>query len=86
MLWLPIRGSGFQSRSGKRLRSRWAARGIPPEKVAEKVAHALTSRHPHFRYLVGKDAKARTFLEPLVPGWLRSKGVKRLLYGGKDSN
>lgn len=71
---------------GRKLAMATGKRGIPPEKVAEKVGHALTSQHPHFRYLVGKDAKARTFLEPLVPGWLRSKGVKRLLYGGKDSN
>ena len=32
--------------------------GIPPERVAKKVQHALTARRPRPRYLVGSDAKA----------------------------
>jgi NAD(P)-dependent dehydrogenase (short-subunit alcohol dehydrogenase family) len=31
--------------------------GIPPSKVADAVAHALTAPRPKPRYLVGKDAK-----------------------------
>ncbi len=32
-------------------------RGSPPRVVADAVATALTARHPHARYLVGKDAR-----------------------------
>jgi NAD(P)-dependent dehydrogenase (short-subunit alcohol dehydrogenase family) len=34
-----------------------AAKGIPPEKVAAAIAHALESGRPRTRYLVGLDAK-----------------------------
>ena len=66
---------------GRKLAAATGRRGIPPERVADKVAHALTSQHPRFRYLVGIDAKARALVEPLIPGSLRKKGVKRMLYG-----
>jgi NAD(P)-dependent dehydrogenase (short-subunit alcohol dehydrogenase family) len=36
---------------------RGAKVGIPPEKVAKAVEHALTARRPRTRYLVGADAK-----------------------------
>ncbi len=43
-----------------------AERGIPPEKVAARIEHALDARRPRARYLIGLDAKvmarARTFL------------------------
>ena len=29
---------------------------IPPERCAKTIEHALTSRHPKGRYLVGPDA------------------------------
>jgi NAD(P)-dependent dehydrogenase (short-subunit alcohol dehydrogenase family) len=38
-------------------REKTAGAGIPPEKVAERIGHALTSRRPKVRYLVGSDAK-----------------------------
>jgi NAD(P)-dependent dehydrogenase (short-subunit alcohol dehydrogenase family) len=44
-----------------------ARRGIPPEKVAEAIAHALTARRAKTRYLVGVDAKVQARLEPLIP-------------------
>ena len=34
-----------------------AARGIPPLRVAEAVAHGLTSRKPRLRYAVGLDSR-----------------------------
>ncbi len=34
-----------------------ADRGIPPEKVARAIEHALTASRPRTRYLVGLDAK-----------------------------
>jgi NAD(P)-dependent dehydrogenase (short-subunit alcohol dehydrogenase family) len=44
-----------------------AERGIPPEKVAAKVQHALESRRPRTRYLVGLDAQIQGRLMPLLP-------------------
>jgi NAD(P)-dependent dehydrogenase (short-subunit alcohol dehydrogenase family) len=43
------------------------ARGIPPETVARAVAHALTSRFPRTRYLVGLDAQVIARLAWLLP-------------------
>jgi NAD(P)-dependent dehydrogenase (short-subunit alcohol dehydrogenase family) len=44
-----------------------AERGIPPEKVAKAIAHALESSRPRTRYLVGLDAKVQARLKPLIP-------------------
>jgi NAD(P)-dependent dehydrogenase (short-subunit alcohol dehydrogenase family) len=43
------------------------ARGIPPEKVAIKIEHALSARRPRTRYLVGADARAQAFFNRLLP-------------------
>jgi NAD(P)-dependent dehydrogenase (short-subunit alcohol dehydrogenase family) len=42
-------------------------RGIPPEKVASRIEHALSARRPRPRYLVGFDAKIQARLKPLIP-------------------
>lgn len=44
-----------------------ADRGIPPEKVAEEIAHALEARRPRTRYLVGLDAKLQARLKAVIP-------------------
>ena len=44
-----------------------AERGIPPEKVAEGIEHALCARRPRARYLVGRDAKVQARLRYLIP-------------------
>jgi len=44
-----------------------AERGIPPQKVAQAIEHALTARRPRPRYLVGIDAKVQARLRPLIP-------------------
>jgi NAD(P)-dependent dehydrogenase (short-subunit alcohol dehydrogenase family) len=44
-----------------------AERGIPPERVAKAIVHALESKHPRSRYLVGLDAKLQARLVPLIP-------------------
>lgn len=41
--------------------------GSPPEVVARAVHHALTSRRPKIRYVVGKDAKPLAVLPRLLP-------------------
>jgi NAD(P)-dependent dehydrogenase (short-subunit alcohol dehydrogenase family) len=44
-----------------------AAKGIPPEKVAKAIAHALESSRPRTRYLVGLDAKLQARLKLVIP-------------------
>jgi NAD(P)-dependent dehydrogenase (short-subunit alcohol dehydrogenase family) len=44
-----------------------AERGIPPEKVAATIEHALSSSRPRSRYLVGLDAKIQARIKPFVP-------------------
>jgi NAD(P)-dependent dehydrogenase (short-subunit alcohol dehydrogenase family) len=41
--------------------------GSPPDVVATAVRHALTDRHPHVRYPVGKHAKTLEALARTVP-------------------
>jgi NAD(P)-dependent dehydrogenase (short-subunit alcohol dehydrogenase family) len=43
------------------------ARGIPPEKVAVKIEHALSARRPRTRYLVGADARGQAFASRILP-------------------
>ena len=69
---------------GRKLAAASGRRGIPAERVAEKVAHALTSPRPRSRYLVGADAKARAVVEPLVPSKVRRRATKKMLFGGND--
>jgi NAD(P)-dependent dehydrogenase (short-subunit alcohol dehydrogenase family) len=58
-------------------------RGTPAEKVARAVSHALTSSRPRTRYLVGRDARIRSWVERL-PTWLRDRVLLSRLpaYGG----
>jgi hypothetical protein len=44
-----------------------AKRGIPPEKVAEAIEHALSGGRPRTRYLVGGDAKFQARVKYLIP-------------------
>ncbi len=39
-------------------------RGIPPEKVAARIEHALSARRPRTRYLVGADARGQALCLP----------------------
>ena len=66
---------------GLRARAARGVKGLPPEHVARAVEHALTARRPRSRYLVGRDARTRVWLQRL-PDRLRDRlilaGVKRL--------
>jgi NAD(P)-dependent dehydrogenase (short-subunit alcohol dehydrogenase family) len=42
-------------------------RGIPPQKAADVVAHALTAEKPKTRYLVGVDARVQATLHWALP-------------------
>lgn len=46
---------------------RTAERGIPPEKVAKPIFHALTARRPRTRYVVGTDARSQALARRLLP-------------------
>lgn len=56
-----------------------AERGIPPEKVAKAIAHALESNRPKTRYLIGLDAKVQARLKPLIPTSLFDRIVARAM-------
>jgi len=47
--------------------------GISPDRVAAKVFEALTASNPKPRYLVGRDAKALSWLAALVPDRIRDR-------------
>ncbi len=56
-----------------------ARRGIPAERVARAVEHALFSSHPRTRYPVGIDARAQTVMVRLLPDRLREAIVRRFV-------
>jgi NAD(P)-dependent dehydrogenase (short-subunit alcohol dehydrogenase family) len=56
-----------------------AERGIPPEKVAKAVSHALESSRPKTRYLVGLDAQVQARIQPFIPTRLFDRIVARQL-------
>jgi NAD(P)-dependent dehydrogenase (short-subunit alcohol dehydrogenase family) len=56
-----------------------ARRGIPPERVARAVHHALTASRPRTRYRVGPDAKLVRFLTRVLPDRAMDALVARLL-------
>lgn len=56
-----------------------AERGIPPEKVAKTIEHALTARRPRSRYLVGLDAKVQARLKLVVPVPVWDRMVARMM-------
>jgi NAD(P)-dependent dehydrogenase (short-subunit alcohol dehydrogenase family) len=51
------------------------ARGIPPDRVAKAVEHALTSSRPKTRYLVGVDAR----IQAIAHRWLPDRLLDRLV-------
>lgn len=57
-----------------------AARGIPPEEVAEAIEHALESRRAKTRYLVGRDAKVQARLRYLIPTRLLDRILARVMH------
>jgi NAD(P)-dependent dehydrogenase (short-subunit alcohol dehydrogenase family) len=68
---------------GRRIAQQTAARGISPDEVAKRVEHALTSRRPRTRYLVGVDAKARAAIENAMPDRVRDRAIGRVMGYGK---
>lgn len=56
-----------------------AERGIPAEKVARVIEHALSAKHPRSRYLVGLDAKVQARIKPLIPTPVFDRIVARMM-------
>jgi NAD(P)-dependent dehydrogenase (short-subunit alcohol dehydrogenase family) len=56
-----------------------AERGIPPEKVARVIEHALSAERPRTRYLVGLDAKVQARVKPLIPTRVFDRIVARAM-------
>jgi NAD(P)-dependent dehydrogenase (short-subunit alcohol dehydrogenase family) len=52
---------------------------IPPEKVADVIAEALTTRRPRPRYVVGRDARAQLVLKALLPTRVLDAAIARRL-------
>src|SRR5262249_50215387 len=56
-----------------------AAAGIPPERVARVVEHALTSRRPKRDYIIGRDAKMQIALDRILPTRVFDRLVRRFM-------
>lgn len=54
-----------------------AERGIPPERVAKAVEHALASGRPRTRYLVGLEARVAARAKLLIPTRIFDRVVAR---------
>jgi len=61
----------------RKVSRRLAQRGIPPEKVAAAIEHALSARRPRSRYLVGLDVKLQVRIKPLIPTPIFDRIVRR---------
>lgn len=56
-----------------------AERGIPPEKVAKAIEHALSARRPRTPYLVGVDARLQARLKAVLPARLVDRMIARAM-------
>lgn len=61
----------------RRLSKGIGERGIPADRVAAQIEHALTARRPRSRYLVGRDAKLQARIRHLIPTRLWDRIVAR---------
>jgi NAD(P)-dependent dehydrogenase (short-subunit alcohol dehydrogenase family) len=53
--------------------------GLPPQKVADVVEHALTADRPRTRYLVGRDAKLRAAMARVIPDRIFDRMIARAM-------
>jgi NAD(P)-dependent dehydrogenase (short-subunit alcohol dehydrogenase family) len=54
-----------------------ARRGIPPERVAQTIEHALNAKRMRARYLIGRDAHAMVWASRLLPDLLFDRVLRR---------
>jgi NAD(P)-dependent dehydrogenase (short-subunit alcohol dehydrogenase family) len=67
----------------RKLAERTQSRAITPEKVARRIAHALTAERPRTRYLVGADARIQATLAALLPDRAYDSLVRLMLRGAR---
>jgi NAD(P)-dependent dehydrogenase (short-subunit alcohol dehydrogenase family) len=70
---------GRQVEAIRRASRKLGERGIPPERVAARIEHALTGRRPRTRYLVGLDAKLQARAKVFTPARLWDRIVARMI-------
>ena len=63
----------------RKMARRMDEQGLAPEKVAERIGHALTARRPHTRYVVGTDARIQIALASVLPDRAFDAVTRRLL-------
>ncbi len=63
----------------RKMARRMDEQGLPPEKVAERIAHALTARRPRTRYVVGTQARIQIALAGVLPDRAFDALTRRLL-------
>ena len=63
----------------RRLSRRIGEGGIAPDRVADRIEHALTARRPRSRYLVGLDAKVQARAKILIPARVWDRIVARMI-------
>jgi NAD(P)-dependent dehydrogenase (short-subunit alcohol dehydrogenase family) len=58
---------------------RLAETGVPPEEVADRIVHALTSKRPRTRYMIGREARMRWAVAKRVPDRVMDSLIARTL-------
>jgi NAD(P)-dependent dehydrogenase (short-subunit alcohol dehydrogenase family) len=70
---------GKQVEGIRRVSRKLGERGIPPERVAARIEHALSARRPRTRYLVGLDAKLQARAKVITPARVWDRLVGRMI-------
>jgi NAD(P)-dependent dehydrogenase (short-subunit alcohol dehydrogenase family) len=70
---------GRQVAAIRRISRKLGERGIPPERVAATVEHALTAGRPRARYLVGIDTKLQVRAKIVTPARVWDRIVARMI-------
>ena len=60
-----------------------AKRGIPPDKVAQAVQHAICAKRPKTRYLIGTDARLQAAASTVLPDRIMDRVIASQLKIGK---
>jgi NAD(P)-dependent dehydrogenase (short-subunit alcohol dehydrogenase family) len=76
---------GVAAAKARKLAETTGKRGIPPERVAEKVGQALLAKRPKPRYLVGADAVVQNVAFSVMPDRVRDRVFGRLIGGKRKS-
>lgn len=72
---------GARLEGTRQLAVKVADRAFPPSKVADAIHHALTSRRPRPRYLVGADARVQLVMRKALPTRAADAALRRLTGG-----